>query len=45
LNADPDPEPATPINADPCGSGSGSESLVKTVSNYQKDKIWVFLGK
>jgi hypothetical protein len=25
LNADPDP--ATQINADPCGSGSGSETL------------------
>jgi hypothetical protein len=29
LNADPDPDPATQINADPCGSGyrSGSETL------------------
>jgi hypothetical protein len=26
LNADPDPDPATQINADPCGSGYGSES-------------------
>ena len=28
---DPDPDPATQINADPCGSGygSGSETLVK----------------
>jgi hypothetical protein len=24
LNADPDPDPATQINADPCGSGYGS---------------------
>jgi hypothetical protein len=24
---DPDPDPATQINADPCGSGSGSETL------------------
>jgi hypothetical protein len=24
---DPDPDPATQINADPCGSGYGSETL------------------
>jgi hypothetical protein len=24
---DPDPDPAAQINADPCGSGSGSETL------------------
>jgi hypothetical protein len=29
LNADPDP--ATQINADPCGSGYGSETLYTTV--------------
>jgi hypothetical protein len=28
---DPDPDPATQINADPCGSGYGSETLTKTV--------------
>jgi hypothetical protein len=28
---DPDPDPATQINADPCGSGSGSETLQCTV--------------
>ncbi len=27
-----DPDPATQINADPCGSGYGSETLTKTVS-------------
>ncbi len=27
MNADPDPDPATQINADPCGSGS--ETLKK----------------
>ncbi len=27
MNADPDPDPATQINADPCGSGYGSETL------------------
>jgi hypothetical protein len=26
---DPDPDPATQINADPCGSGSGSETLIE----------------
>jgi hypothetical protein len=34
LNAVPDPDPATQINADPCGSGSGygsgSETLPET---------------
>jgi hypothetical protein len=28
---DPDPDPATQINADPCGYGSGSETLVFSV--------------
>jgi hypothetical protein len=28
LYADLDPDPAAQINADPCGSGSGSETLV-----------------
>ncbi len=30
MNADPDPDPATQINADPCrsGYGSGSETLL-----------------
>jgi hypothetical protein len=28
---DPDPDPATQINVDPCGSGSGSETLPGTV--------------
>jgi hypothetical protein len=27
LYADPDPDPTAQINADPCGSGSGSETL------------------
>jgi hypothetical protein len=35
LNADADPDPATQINADPCGSGSGygsgSETLVGSI--------------
>jgi hypothetical protein len=29
---DPDPEPATQINADPCGSGS--ETLFSWIKNY-----------
>ncbi len=29
LYADPDPDPAAEINADPCGSGYGSETLLK----------------
>ena len=33
---DPDPDPATQINADPCGSGygSGSETLGGVVMGY-----------
>ncbi len=27
MYADPDPDPAAQINADPCGSGYGSETL------------------
>jgi hypothetical protein len=29
---DPDPDPATQINADPCGSGYGSETLVHVLT-------------
>jgi hypothetical protein len=37
LYADPDPDPAAQINADPCGSGSGSETLFTTYS------IWLHI--
>jgi len=30
---DPDPDPAIQINAEPCGSGSGSTTLRKTLKN------------
>jgi hypothetical protein len=35
LNADPDPDPATQINADPCGSGSGSETLKNSMKEMR----------
>ncbi len=52
MNADPDPDPATPINADPCGSGSGSETLLESdeyinhsSSNVMLlDKMYIFSG-
>jgi hypothetical protein len=34
LNADPDPDRATQINADPCGSGYGSETLPVIITGY-----------
>jgi hypothetical protein len=36
LYADPDPDPAAQINADPCGSGygSGSETLLEIVEFF-----------
>jgi hypothetical protein len=36
LYADPDPDPTAQINADPCGSGSGYETLAITRT------IWSF---
>jgi hypothetical protein len=38
LNADPDP--ATQINANPCGSGSGSETLSYCLSVVDPDPYW-----
>jgi hypothetical protein len=40
LNAVPDPDPATQINADPCGSGYGSGS--ETLPHPQPNAIQVF---
>jgi hypothetical protein len=46
LYADPDPDPAAQINTDPCGSGSGSETLVLSpkyvlsLKNCKDREIW-----
>jgi hypothetical protein len=36
-----DPDPATQINADPCGSGSGSATLLERPPNHQSMALWV----
>jgi hypothetical protein len=41
LNADPDPDPATQIKADPCGSGS--ETLGKIIRFFLPRMGFVFL--
>ncbi len=42
MNADPDPDPATQINADPCGSGS--ETLVARVHFQVSDDFLQNVG-
>jgi hypothetical protein len=40
LYADPDPDPAAQINADPCGSGS--ETLFERVQVFSHDKNYFY---
>ncbi len=41
LYADPDPDPAAQINADPCGSGygSGSETLLPVLNSVKRVQL------